>query len=33
MTNLSLMPEIAKYTGINFKELVKKIIDDATINR
>ena len=33
MTNLSLMPEIAKYAGINFKELVKKIIDDATINR
>ena len=33
MTNLSLMPEIAKYAGINFKELVKKIIDDASINR
>jgi len=33
MTDLSLVPEIAKYVGINFKELVKKIIDDATINR
>ena len=33
MTNLSLVPEIAKYTGITFKHLVKKIIDDASINR
>ena len=33
MTNLSLVPEIAKYVGITFKDLVKKIIDDATINR
>ena len=33
MTNLSLVPEIAKYAGINFKKLVKKIIDDASINR
>tara|TARA_B110000211_G_scaffold34083_1_gene34377 strand:- start:100 stop:1035 length:936 start_codon:yes stop_codon:yes gene_type:complete len=33
MTDLSLVPEIAKYVGISFKELVKKIIDDATINR
>ena len=33
MTNLSLVPEIAKYAGISFKELVKKIIDDASINR
>ena len=33
MTDLSLVPEIAKYVGINFKELVKKIMDDATINR
>jgi D-alanine-D-alanine ligase len=33
MTDLSLVPEIAKYAGVTFKELVKKIIDDATINR
>jgi D-alanine-D-alanine ligase len=33
MTNLSLVPEIAKYAGITFKELIKKIIDDASINR
>ena len=33
MTNLSLVPEIAKYVGISFNDLVKKIIDDATINR
>ena len=33
MTDLSLVPEIAKYIGINFKELIKKIIDDASINR
>ena len=33
MTDLSLVPEIAKYKGISFKELVKKIIDDASIDR
>ena len=33
MTDLSLVPEIAKYAGVTFKELVKKIIDDASINR
>ena len=33
MTDLSLVPEIAKYKGIIFKELVKKIIDDASINK
>tara|TARA_B100001093_G_scaffold508290_2_gene570202 strand:+ start:459 stop:1412 length:954 start_codon:yes stop_codon:yes gene_type:complete len=33
MTNLSLVPEIAKYVGITFKDLVKKIIDDANINK
>ena len=33
MTNLSLVPEISKYVGITFKELVKKIIDDASINK
>ena len=33
MTNLSLVPEIAKYAGITFKQLIKKIIDDASINK
>jgi D-alanine-D-alanine ligase len=33
MTDLSLVPEIAKYANISFKKLVKKIIDDASINR
>ena len=33
MTSLSLLPEIAKYSGISFKNLVKNIIDDASINR
>ena len=33
MTDLSLVPEIAKFYGISFKNLVKNIIDDASINR
>jgi D-alanine-D-alanine ligase len=33
MTDLSLVPEIAKYAGITFKDLIKKIIDDAAINK
>ncbi len=33
MTDLSLVPEIARHSGISFKNLVKKIIDDASINR
>jgi D-alanine-D-alanine ligase len=33
MTNLSLVPEIANYYGIFFNELVKWIINDASINR
>ena len=33
MTDLSLFPEIAKYAGITFKDLIKKIINDASINR
>jgi D-alanine-D-alanine ligase len=33
MTSLSLVPEIAKYSGISFKNLVKNIIDDASVNR
>ena len=33
MTNLSLVPEIAKYAGMTFEKLVKKIVDNASINR
>lgn len=33
MTNLSLVPEIAKYKGISFKQLVKWIVLDASLNR
>jgi D-alanine-D-alanine ligase len=33
MTSLSLVPEIANYNGISFNELVKWIINDASINR
>ena len=33
MTNLSLVPEIAKYKGISFKKLVEKILLNAGINR
>tara|TARA_B100001093_G_C26592560_1_gene912188 strand:- start:267 stop:920 length:654 start_codon:yes stop_codon:yes gene_type:complete len=33
MTDLSLVPEIAKYSGVSFKKLIKKIIDDASINK
>ena len=33
MTNLSLVPEIAKYSGISFINLVRNIIDDASIKR
>jgi D-alanine-D-alanine ligase len=33
MTNLSLVPEIANYCGISFNELVRWIINDASINR
>jgi len=33
MTNLSLVPEIAKYSGISFKNLIKNIIEDASVNR
>ena len=33
MTDLSLVPEIAKHKGISFNKLVKKIILDASINR
>tara|TARA_B100001057_G_scaffold499893_1_gene612368 strand:- start:144 stop:1088 length:945 start_codon:yes stop_codon:yes gene_type:complete len=33
MTNLSLVPEIAKHCGINFSSLVERILLDASINR
>ena len=33
MTSLSLVPEIANYKGISFKNLVKKILLNASINR
>ena len=33
MTNLSLVPEIAKYKKISFINLVKKIMDDASVNK
>jgi len=33
MTDMSLVPEIAKYSGISFKNLIKDIIEDASINR
>ncbi len=33
MTGLSLVPEIASYKGINFENLVEKILLDASINR
>ena len=33
MTELSLVPEIARYKGINFYNLIKWIIDDASINK
>jgi len=33
MTNLSLVPEIASYEGLNFENLVEKILLDAGVNR
>ena len=33
MTELSLVPEIAKYKGISFYKLIKWMIKDASINR
>ncbi len=33
MTNLSLVPEIAKYKGLSFENLVEKILLDASINK
>ena len=33
MTGLSLVPEIANYKGVNFEQLVEKILLDASINK
>ena len=33
MTALSLVPEIAKYNGINFDKLIDILIKDASINK
>ena len=33
MTSLSLVPEIASYKGINFIQLIEKIVNDASINK
>ena len=33
MTSLSLVPEIAKYNKISFKQLIEKIMEDASINK
>jgi len=33
MTSLSLVPEIARYQNITFKELIEKILKDASINK
>ena len=33
MTSLSLVPEIAGYTGLTFENLVEKILLDASTNR
>ena len=33
MTSLSLVPEISRYKGLTFENLVEKILLDASINR
>jgi len=33
MTSLSLVPEIARYKNVSFKNLIQKILDDASINK
>ena len=33
MTSLSLVPEIAKFNNITFKNLIEKILQDASINK
>ena len=33
MTSLSLVPEIAKFNNITFKNLIKKILEDASTKK
>jgi len=33
MTSLSLVPEIARYNKISFYQLIKEIINDASLNK
>jgi D-alanine-D-alanine ligase len=33
MTETSLVPELAAYAGITFEELVRWMIEDASLNR
>ena len=33
MTSLSLVPEIAKFKGVSFENLVEKILLDASVNK
>ena len=33
MTSLSLVPEIAKFKGLTFENLVEKILLDASVNK
>jgi D-alanine-D-alanine ligase len=33
MTETSLVPELAAHAGISFEELVKWMVEDATLNR
>jgi D-alanine-D-alanine ligase len=33
MTETSLVPEMAQYAGINFDDLVRWMVEDASLNR
>jgi D-alanine-D-alanine ligase len=33
MTETSLVPEMAMYAGISFEELVRWMVEDASLNR
>jgi D-alanine-D-alanine ligase len=33
MTQVSLVPELAAHNGIEFEELVRWVIEDASLNR
>jgi D-alanine-D-alanine ligase len=33
MTETSLVPELAAYAGVTFEELVKWMVEDASLNR